>query len=454
MADATNDTSTLNDPIVAAATTDAVGGNGGSAYYAVPNGGAGGAATSSANARGTSFLAGDRAEASGRAQGGRGGDYWGYPAIGIGGTGGDATSASLASIVMAFGGNRAVATDSATGGAGGNGDVGRGGSGGKASSSATASLVGSSSTAAATGSAAGNGGASDGTGGAGGGTTTSAISETGSALATAGATGPTSAVTTSARTSGGIVTLVSAGTPDASTPVRGVGLTTSQSAVGIGGPLTRGATAYAGGFNAAAYATGLPAAAEVSGVVLGNPNVAALVSGPAGSARIGYAALGGARGSQIAGSADYTYVTQASFSLDANSVVGSGDAALRLGLLDATFGSAAKPFKSLTFEVTEDGAAIGTWSFTDFVLANAFFSDNVVGLGSWRTAGETSLDLRFTLTLVTDAAGQAFYAEAIVAAPAAPVPLPGTLWLSAAALACLGGLRYRRRETPATARPA
>ena len=97
--------------------------------------------------------------------------------------------------------------------------------------------------------------------------------------------------------------------------------------------------------------------------------------------------------------------------------------------------------------MTEDGASLGSWSFTTFAAANTFFSDNVVSLGSsWKTPGENTLDLNLKLTLVTDTPGQAFYTDGVIV-----TPIPGAVWLFGSALGAFGFFGRRRSQACATA---
>lgn len=438
----------------------ATGGAGGDANTYSASGGAGGDATASAGAAGSR----GRSLANATATSGTGGDGGVAGAASTGGKGGNAIATSFASSD-----DNAEANAVATGGTGGNDYYsGVGGNGGRAA--AASSALG---THTATAHATATGG-----GGGAGGYLFNGTDGTATATATAEAGGPVLAPSarpsaksvaiadsaqigtadTTARVVGGLSGSVTAATDH----IQGIGVTKAESAVNVGGPLTRASAAAAAGLNGAAYATALPAAAELSGVVLGHPNIQTVAPG---AMPLGFVTLGGARSVGFTGNDVHTYGSSVSFSVDL-SRLGTGD--LVIGLLDPTFGTdTAQPFQSLTLTVSEDGAALSR-TFTSCAAARSFFHDGAYNLGSgWRSPGETSLDLTLQLSIVTDAPGQAFYADALIGfrrtaslpgavgsgAPEspAPVPLPGALWLLGTALGGLGLLGRRGGKVPAAA---
>jgi hypothetical protein len=100
--------------------------------------------------------------------------------------------------------------------------------------------------------------------------------------------------------------------------------------------------------------------------------------------------------------------------------------------------SLGKGFDSATFQISENGTVLEDKLFTDLASAQAFFSDNPIGITL--LAGLNTIRLSFNET-ISGGDGFSFDYAAI-----APVPLPPTLLLFAPGLGGLGLLGWRRKR--------
>ncbi len=113
---------------------------------------------------------------------------------------------------------------------------------------------------------------------------------------------------------------------------------------------------------------------------------------------------------------------------------------LKLGLIDSqlTGFSAGAGFQSMEFTITADGVQILDTTFRSLAVAESFFHDDVIDLGS--NFGPT-IDLTFGYTLVADGPGGFGFDLAIGGA----VPEPSTWAMMLAGFAGLGFMGWRRK---------
>jgi hypothetical protein len=305
-----------------------------------------------------------------------------------GGDGGDATAMAIAT---AAGGGTAIANSVATGGAGG---------------------------AAGVGSIPGAAGAANATSNA-------ETAKGGLAEAQSTAVGSSGNAQSTALTSYSFVKVQSAA-------VGQVGSVATTNAIAQGGGggqafVNPGQTAYA-------FSTALPDKAYATTLVGGASNVAGALLGPR-DAVFGTAILG-ANYATDGGGASHTYSASATFDFGYG-----GD--LMLGLIDDQDAGflGGLGFQSMEFTITANGVEILDTTFRSFAVAESFFRDDVIDLGS--DLGP-NIDLTFGYTLVADGSGGFGFDLAIGGA----VPEPSTWAMMLVGFAGLGfaGCRSTRRR--------
>ena len=185
------------------------------------------------------------------------------------------------------------------------------------------------------------------------------------------------------------------------------------------------------GQTAYAFSTALPNKAYAASLIGGASHVASALLGPRdqvfGAAIVGanYAADGG-------GESD-TYSATSTFDF-----AYGGD--LELGLIDDQVSGFAggQGFQSMEFTIDANGVEILDTTFRSLAIAESFFRDDVIDLGS--SLGP-NLDLTFGYTLVTDGPGGFGFDLAIGGA----VPEPSTWAMMLAGFAGLGFMGGRRK---------
>ena len=92
-------------------------------------------------------------------------------------------------------------------------------------------------------------------------------------------------------------------------------------------------------------------------------------------------------------------------------------------------------FESLHLQAFADGATLLDMSFTDVVIASAWFDDRLLNLGRLDGGADGLIDLELSLDFVGRSFGDGFYFNAV---GASTVPAPAAVWLLASALGFLG----------------
>jgi hypothetical protein len=218
-----------------------------------------------------------------------------------------------------------------------------------------------------------------------------------------------------------------------STAVAQVGSTATTNAIAQGGLgqafANPGQTAYA-------FSTALPDKAYSATLIDGAHNVAGTLLGPRdmvfGTAILGanYAADGGG--------ASHTYSATSTFDFGYG-----GD--LLLGLIGSQESGFAGGlgFQSLEFTIDANGVEILDTTFRSLSIAESFFHDNIIDLGS----SAEPIDLTFGYTLVADGTGGFGFDFAVGGA----VPEPSTWAMMLLGFAGLGYTGYRRAGAPRAA---
>ena len=398
----------------------ATGGAGGSAFELQSGGDGGGA---DANSSATSSGAGI-ASSSANATGGAGGEANSNFPNSSGGDGGDATAMANASTA---GSGTAIAKSIATAGAGSAaGSDSQGGNGGDARAIANATAAGGGTALAqaiATGGVSG-GGRSPGFGGFGGATSNAETTKGALAQAQSTAVGPIGEAQSTATTRlAGVSVQSSAASPTGSLGFGSMATTNTIAQGGAGQAFVDpGQTAYA-------FSTALPDKAYAASLIDGATNVAGALLGPRdmvfGTAILGanYATDGGGVSPTYSGSATFDFGY-------------GGD--LMLGLIDDQ--DAGFPdglgFQSMEFTILDNGVEILDLTFESLAVAESFFHDSVINLGS--NLGP-DINLTFGYNLVADGSGGFGFDFAIGGA----VPETSTWTMMLVGFAGLGFAGYR-----------
>jgi hypothetical protein len=400
----------------------ATGGSGGDTHTFGGVSGVGGDATATSVA--ATAANGGRALSDANARGGDGGSSTGLDAS-PGLLGGDATAHSIAQSGI----GPAVSSATATGGMGSSQLNVEGSEGGIATALAEASASGGGTAIANSVATGGVGGAGSPSGARGAANATSSAETAKGALAQAQSTavGSSGQAQSIAKSSLAGVSVQSS----AVAPTDGTATTNAIAQGGAGQAFVNpGQTAYA-------FSTALPDKAYATSLIGGASDVASALLGPRdvvfGTAIMGanYAPDGG--GVSITTSASSTF-----------DFVYPGD--LQLGLIDDQVSGFAKGlgFQSMEFTIQADGVEVLDVTFGSLAIAESFFRDDVIDLGS---DFGPKIDLTFGYTLIADGPGGFGFDLAIGGA----VPEPSTWAMMLVGFAGLGfaGYRSTRRGAPA-----
>ncbi len=180
-----------------------------------------------------------------------------------------------------------------------------------------------------------------------------------------------------------------------------------------------------------AFSTALPDKAYATTLIDGASHVASALLGPR-DVVFGTAILGANTAPDGAGESD-SYSASSTFDFGYR-----GD--LQLGLIDSqlTGFSSGAGFESMEFTITADGVEILDTTFRSLAVAESFFHDNVLDLGS---DFGPEIDLTFGATLVADGSGGFGFDLAIGGA----VPEPSTWAMMLVGFAGLGFMGSRRQ---------
>jgi hypothetical protein len=206
------------------------------------------------------------------------------------------------------------------------------------------------------------------------------------------------------------------------------GSTATTNAIVQGGDSGQAFTNF--GQTAYAFSTALPNKAYATSLIGGASDVASALLGPR-DALFGTAIMG-ANYAPDGGGESNTYSASSTFDFGY----------LLLGLIDSqlTGFSSGAGFESMEFTITADGVEILDTTFRSLTVAESFFRDNVIDLGS--DLGP-NIDLTFGYTLIADGSGGFGFDLAIGGA----VPEPSTWAMMLVGFAGLGfaGHRSTRR---------
>jgi hypothetical protein len=224
-----------------------------------------------------------------------------------------------------------------------------------------------------------------------------------------------------------------------STAVAPTGSTATTNAIAEAGGsgqafVNPGQTAYA-------FSAGSPNKAYAATLIDGASKVASALLGP-GEAVFGTALLGANYASDGSGES-HTYSATSTFDFAYR-----GD--LLLGLIDDQVSGFARGqgFQSMEFTIEANGVEILDTTFRSLALAESFFRDNVLDLGS---SFGPNIDLTFGYTLVADGSGGFGFDFAVGGAVPQAVPETSTWAMMLAGFAGLGYAGYRRAREPRAA---
>jgi hypothetical protein len=366
----------------ASSSATATGGAGGNGFSTGGFGGAGGAG-GNAQANSAATSGGSGASSTATATAGAGGSLGGSEggSIEFGGAGGDADANSMAS---SRGAGNASSSASAIGGASG-GSLSQGGNGGSATAMVKASAAGGGTAIANAVATAGAGGGPLGASGAANATSSAETAKGALAQAQSTAVGSSGQSQSTAKTGLASMKVQSAALAQ-------VGSTATTNAIAQGGS---GQTFANPGQTAYAFATALPDKAYSATLIDGAHNVAGALLGPR-DVVFGTAILGANYAADADGES-HTYSTTSTFDFGYR-----GDVLLGLiGSQEDGF-AGGLGFQSLEFTITADGVEIFDSTFRSLSIAESFFRDNVIDLGS---DFGPDIDLTFGYTLVADGSG-------------------------------------------------
>ena len=349
------------------------------------------------------------------------------------------------------------------GGTGGNGSNAAGATGGTAT--ASINLTSNNAvfaTANAVGGAAGTGGSAPTAGGAANATATGTGS---SGLVTATAftpgTGPVFAVGANANANIASTLVVNANTSiGGNTPALPSSFTTAGSATGYGsgGLIPNGANAFAIG-------TGLPTVASVSAVLNGTLNgKGALTSNTnVWAQQASFVAGAGLLGAVFPANGTLGVEHDINTQLDYTFSVPSGKGTtLTIGLLNGTIfnglaGEFANAGDKLTFSVTDNLASIYSQTFTTLAAAEAFFTDDVLTLGTFTGTNDIGINLDLVAFDDVGFSGNFLVGTSGTAGGGgggAGVPEPSTIAVFFTALLGWAGINRKRQQKKAQGMPA
>ncbi len=427
-------TQPVTDASNSAFATGGNGGNGGSDLFNNP-GSPGGAATATAA---TTVTFGS-AEADAKATGGNGGNYG--PGVGTS-SNGNGGYASASSTARTSGSGDAWSSADATGGATGTGDYGFAGA---ADAAAVAAAEGGGK---ATAAAVATGGICN--------TACGTILNSANATSTAetvnGATASALSTATSGNSGGSILPPQGQASSTAKTSFAGASVkSTATALIGNPSPYSDGVVASTNaiaeggsgqafvnpGRTAYAFSTAHPDKAYAASLIDDASHVASALLGP-NDMVLGTAILGANNVSDsVGGTNQYSVSSTFDFGY-------GGD--LMLGLIDDQVSGFAdgQGFQSMEFTTMADGAEILDRTFTSLAVAESFFHDDIIDLGS---DFGPNIDLTFGYTLVADGSGGFGFDFAI----GGPVPEPTTWAMMLAGFAGLGFAGYRSTRRSAAA---
>jgi hypothetical protein len=392
------------------AVTEATGGAGGDTVN-------GNATSGGAGVAETRLLAANAGMAHARATGGRGGQDQGPWNNGSPGAGGNARAFSSIDA-----GTDALATASATGGLGGGGET-HGEVGGDADAEAYAAGVGNvTATATAT---AGGGGPQYGDARAESRATTAGLERVATAVSTI--TGSGGAAVATANSSGGRLSGISS---RAQTGLRANlflddSIAVAHAIATVGGTTTLDVPVVAGQGETMATVVGLPGRNVLEEILSTSPVVAEAFAD--GVDPLFAAVLGASSGINVHHSMQ---ASRLFFTVD----VGMGPGLeLLLGLTNPV--GVDDGFESLHLQAFADGETLLDMSFTDVIVASAWFDDRLLNLGRLNGGADGLVDLELSLDFVGRSFGDGFYFNAV---GVSTVPVPATAWLLASALGFLG----------------
>jgi hypothetical protein len=165
-----------------------------------------------------------------------------------------------------------------------------------------------------------------------------------------------------------------------------------------------------------------PDAAMLDAVLAGNAENGAAFGSTSGADPLLLGIMGGGYAADGSGG-PYTFTSGGEFSFDPAQLAG-GD--LLIGLLNPA--ATGTGFDSLQLQIYLEDVLVLDQTFDDLPGALASFEDNVINFGDWHAGLAGDLDLAFELNLIASNPGDAFYFN-VLAGTAAPVPIPGAVWL-------------------------
>ncbi len=188
----------------------------------------------------------------------------------------------------------------------------------------------------------------------------------------------------------------------------------------------------------------LPDAANVSQALSGNLNVAENFDLTGGSDMLALMSVGAMHDSSNIGN---RFSNNIDLSLDMSEL--STQQELLLGFMNPVF--TGNGFDLMTFQIFQENTLVFDMAFSSVLVAESFFTDQMLNLGDWTQGLEGDLDLAFSINFDISQIGDGFYFDTIYGNStigSGVVPIPAAVWLFSSGLIGLFAIGRRKKLNP------